>query len=146
MDLLERRGAVFESLETRFPQAGRPPPHARRLFCFFRDDLETKAVAVGRGEKAAPGHGAILYITSEFFWCWTSPHPPRLATKEMLVTAAGPQIQGAMLFVSHDRRYLDLVRCQSCAEADAGGDSNQYGGGYTEYLVRTWGIGSGLRG
>jgi len=52
----------------------------------------------------------------------------------MLVTAL-ENYEGAMLFVSHDRRFLAALSNRVLELTPDG--VHQYGGGYTEYVART---------
>ena len=66
-----------------------------------------------------------------------------LATKEMLIEALA-KYEGAMLFVSHDRRFLAALSNRVLELTPEGVHS--YGGGYTEYVARTGHEAPGLRG
>ena len=57
-----------------------------------------------------------------------------MATKEMLIQALS-QYEGAMLFVSHDRRFLAALSNRVLEVTPEG--VTKYGGGYTEYVART---------
>jgi ATPase subunit of ABC transporter with duplicated ATPase domains len=65
-----------------------------------------------------------------------------MATKEMLITALA-QYEGTMLFVSHDRHFLAALSNRVLELTPEG--AHQYGGGYTEYVVRTGHEAPGLR-
>ncbi len=56
-----------------------------------------------------------------------------MATKEMLIAALA-NYEGAMLFVSHDRRFLASLS-NRVLELTPDGVHN-YGGGYAEYVER----------
>jgi ATPase subunit of ABC transporter with duplicated ATPase domains len=66
-----------------------------------------------------------------------------LATKEMLITALG-NFEGAMLFVSHDRRFLAALSNRVLEVTPEG--VHKYDGGYTEYVARTGHEAPGLHG
>ncbi|HLM39256.1 MAG TPA: ABC transporter ATP-binding protein, partial [Microvirga sp.] len=65
-----------------------------------------------------------------------------MATKEMLVAALA-RYEGAMLFVSHDRRFLAALSNRLLELTPEG--VRQYGGGYTDYVARTGREAPGLR-
>jgi ATPase subunit of ABC transporter with duplicated ATPase domains len=66
-----------------------------------------------------------------------------MATKEMLITALAAY-EGAMLFVSHDRRFLAALSNRVLELTPEG--IHTYGGGYTEYVAHTGHEAPGLRG
>jgi ATPase subunit of ABC transporter with duplicated ATPase domains len=57
-----------------------------------------------------------------------------LMTKEMLIAALS-QYEGAMLFVSHDRRFLAALSNRVLELTPDG--VQRYDGGYSEYVART---------
>ncbi|HWK38078.1 MAG TPA: ABC transporter ATP-binding protein, partial [Hyphomicrobium sp.] len=57
-----------------------------------------------------------------------------MATKEMLIEALA-NYEGAMLLVSHDRRFLAALTNRVLELTPEG--PHAYGGGYTEYVERT---------
>jgi ATPase subunit of ABC transporter with duplicated ATPase domains len=57
-----------------------------------------------------------------------------LMTKEMLIAALS-QYEGAMLFVSHDRRFLAALSNRVLELTPDG--VHRYDGGYSEYVART---------
>jgi ATPase subunit of ABC transporter with duplicated ATPase domains len=66
-----------------------------------------------------------------------------MATKEMLVAALAAY-EGAMLFVSHDRRFLAALSNRVLEVTPDG--TREYGGGYTEYVASTGQEAPGLHG
>src|SRR5438045_5892390 len=65
-----------------------------------------------------------------------------IATKQMLIAALS-EYEGTMLFVSHDRRFLAALSNRVLELTPEG--IHQYGGGYSEYVARTWQEAPGLR-
>src|SRR5712672_3613514 len=144
MDLLDGERTVFESLEDAFPQAG--PGSLRTLagcFGFSGDDVEKKCRVLSGGEKARLVMAQMLYDPPNFLVLDEPTNHLDMATKEMLVTALS-QYEGAMLFVSHDRRFLGALSNRVLELTPEG--IHQYGGGYTEYVARTGHEAPGLRG
>jgi ATPase subunit of ABC transporter with duplicated ATPase domains len=66
-----------------------------------------------------------------------------MATKEMLIAALAAY-DGAMLFVSHDRRFLAALSNRVLELTPEG--THTYAGGYTEYVAHTGQEAPGLRG
>src|SRR5262249_17249214 len=128
MDLLDGERTVFEELEYAFPQAG--TGSLRTLagcFGFSGDDVEKRCRVLSGGEKARLVIAKMLYDPPNFLLL-------DVATKEMLIEALS-QYEGAMLLVSHDRRFLSALT-NRVLELTPDGVHN-YGGGYTEYVART---------
>src|SRR5258705_8463 len=135
MDLLEGERTVFESLEDAFPQAGQGSLRTLAgCFGFSGDDVEKKCRVLSGGEKARLVMAQMLYDPPNFLVLDEPTNHLDMATKEMLVTALS-QYEGAMLFVSHDRRFLAALFNRVLELTPEG--IHQYGGGYTEYVART---------
>jgi ATPase subunit of ABC transporter with duplicated ATPase domains len=60
-----------------------------------------------------------------------------------MLVAALARYEGAMLFVSHDRRFLAALSNRLLELTPEG--VRQYGGGYTDYVARTGREAPGLR-
>jgi ATPase subunit of ABC transporter with duplicated ATPase domains len=143
MDLLDGERTVFESLEDSFPQAGQGSLRTLAgCFGFSGDDVEKKCRVLSGGEKARLVMAQMLYDPPNFLVLDEPTNHLDMATKEMLVTALS-QYEGAMLFVSHDRRFLGALSNRVLELTPEG--IHQYGGGYTEYVVRTGQEAPGLR-
>ncbi len=135
MELLDGERNVFQSLEDSFPQAGQGSLRALAgAFGFSGDDVEKKCRVLSGGEKARLVMAKMLYDPPNFLVLDEPTNHLDMATKEMLITALS-QYEGAMLFVSHDRRFLAALS-NRVLELTPGGVHN-YGGGYTEYVART---------
>jgi ATPase subunit of ABC transporter with duplicated ATPase domains len=135
MELLDGDRTVFESLEASFPQAGQGSLRTLAgCFGFSGDDVEKKCRVLSGGEKARLVMAQMLYDPPNFLVLDEPTNHLDLATKEMLVAALA-SYEGAMLFVSHDRRFLAALSNRVLELTPEG--VHQYGGGYTEYVART---------
>jgi ATPase subunit of ABC transporter with duplicated ATPase domains len=143
MDLLDGERTVFQSLEDTFPQAGQGSLRTLAgCFGFSGDDVEKRCRVLSGGEKARLVMAQMLYDPPNFLVLDEPTNHLDMATKEMLVTALS-QYEGAMLFVSHDRRFLAALSNRVLELTPEG--IHQYGGGYTEYVARTGHEAPGLR-
>ena len=144
MELLDGERTVFQSLEDSFPQAGQGSLRALAgCFGFSGDDAEKKCRVLSGGEKARLVMAKMLYNPPNFLVLDEPTNHLDMATKEMLITALS-QYEGAMLFVSHDRRFLGALSNRVLELTPEG--IHQYGGGYTEYVARSGHEAPGLRG
>jgi ATPase subunit of ABC transporter with duplicated ATPase domains len=144
MDLLDGEHTVFESLEEAFPQAGQGSLRALAgCFGFSGDDVEKRCRVLSGGEKARLVMAKMLYDPPNFLVLDEPTNHLDMATKEMLIKALS-QYEGAMLFVSHDRRFLAALSNRVLELTPDG--VHRYGGGYTEYVARTGHEAPGLRG
>ncbi|MBL8565044.1 MAG: ABC-F family ATP-binding cassette domain-containing protein [Hyphomicrobiaceae bacterium] len=135
MDLLDGEQTVFQSLEHEFPQAGQGALRTLAgCFGFSGDDVEKKCRVLSGGEKARLVMAQMLFDPPNFLVLDEPTNHLDLMTKEMLITALS-QYEGAMLFVSHDRRFLAALSNRVLELTPEG--LHQYGGGYTEYVERT---------
>ena len=143
MDLLDGERTVFQSLEDSFPQAGQGSLRALAgCFGFSGDDVEKRCRVLSGGEKARLVMAKMLFDPPNFLVLDEPTNHMDLATKEMLITALS-QYEGAMLFVSHDRRFLAALSNRVLELTPEG--IHQYGGGYSEYVARTGQEAPGLR-
>jgi ATPase subunit of ABC transporter with duplicated ATPase domains len=143
MDLLDADRSVFQSLEDAFPQAGQGSLRSLAgCFGFSGDDVEKKCRVLSGGEKARLVMAKMLYDPPNFLVLDEPTNHLDLMTKEMLIIALS-QYEGAMLFVSHDRRFLAALSNRVLELTPAG--VHQYGGGYAEYVARTGHEAPGLR-
>jgi ATPase subunit of ABC transporter with duplicated ATPase domains len=135
MDLLDGDETVFESLDASFPQAGQGALRTLAgCFGFSGDDIEKPCRVLSGGEKARLVMAKMLFDPPNFLVLDEPTNHLDMATKEMLVAALA-EFEGTMLFVSHDRHFLGQL---SNRVLELTPDSvHQYGGGYTEYVVRT---------
>ncbi len=135
MEVLDGERTVFQSLEDRFPQANQGGLRTLAgCFGFSGDDVEKKCRVLSGGEKARLVMAQILFDPPNFLVLDEPTNHLDLATKEMLITALAAY-EGAMLFVSHDRRFLAALSNRVLELTPDGVHS--YGGGYTEYVART---------
>ncbi|MBU3890667.1 ABC-F family ATP-binding cassette domain-containing protein [Methylosinus sporium] len=135
MELLNGEHSVFEALEDAFPQAGQGALRTLAgCFGFSGDDVEKKCRVLSGGEKARLVMAKMLYDPPNFLVLDEPTNHLDLGTKEMLVEALAAY-EGAMLFVSHDRRFLAALSNRVLEVTPEG--VHQFGGGYTEYVART---------
>jgi len=143
MELLDGERTVFEELDHAFPQAGQGSLRALAgCFGFSGDDVEKRCRVLSGGEKARLVMAKMLYDPPNFLVLDEPTNHLDLATKEMLIAALG-NYEGTMLFVSHDRHFLGALSNRVLELTPEG--IHQYGGGYTEYVVRTGHEAPGLR-
>jgi ATPase subunit of ABC transporter with duplicated ATPase domains len=135
MELLEGDYTIFQSLETSFPQASQASLRTLAgCFGFSGDDIEKKCRVLSGGEKARLVMAKMLFDPPNFLILDEPTNHLDLATKEML-TSALENYEGAMLFVSHDRRFLATLSNRVLELTPEG--VHQYSGGYSEYVART---------
>lgn len=134
MELLDGDRTVFEELEYTFPQAGQGTLRTLAgCFGFSGDDAEKKCNFLSGGEKARLVMAKMLYDPPNFLVLDEPTNHLDLATKEMLIAALA-EYEGAMLFVSHDRRFLGALSNRVLELTPEG--VHKYDGGYTEYVAR----------
>ena len=144
MDLLDGDRSVFQSLEDAFPRAGQGSLRSLAgCFGFSGDDIEKKCRVLSGGEKARLVMAKMLYDPPNFLVLDEPTNHLDLMTKEMLITALS-QYEGAMLFVSHDRRFLAALSNRVLELTPEG--VHRYDGGYSEYVARTGHEAPGLHG
>ncbi len=144
MDLLQGDDTIFQSLEGSFPQASQASLRTLAgCFGFSGDDIEKRCRVLSGGEKARLVMAKMLFDPPNFLVLDEPTNHLDLATKEMLITALA-RYEGAMLFVSHDRRFLGALSNRVLEVTPEG--VHQYGGGYTEYVARTGHEAPGLHG
>jgi ATPase subunit of ABC transporter with duplicated ATPase domains len=135
MELLDGEHTVFQSLEDSFPLSGQGSLRALAgSFGFSGDDVEKKCRVLSGGEKARLVMAKMLFDPPNFLVLDEPTNHLDLFTKEMLITALS-QYEGAMLFVSHDRRFLAALSNRVLELTPDG--ICKYGGGYTEYVTST---------
>jgi len=143
MDLLDGDHSVFQSLERAFPQSGQGSLRSLAgCFGFSGDDIEKKCRVLSGGEKARLVMAKMLYDPPNFLVLDEPTNHLDLMTKEMLIAALS-QYEGAMLFVSHDRRFLAALSNRVLELTPDG--VHRYDGGYSEYVARTGHEAPGLR-
>jgi ATPase subunit of ABC transporter with duplicated ATPase domains len=144
MEVLDADRTVFQSLEDRFPQANQGALRTLAgCFGFSGDEVDKKCRVLSGGEKARLVMAQILFDPPNFLVLDEPTNHLDLATKEMLIAALS-SYDGAMLFVSHDRRFLAALSNRVLELTPDG--IHRYGGGYTEYVERTGQEAPGLHG
>jgi ATPase subunit of ABC transporter with duplicated ATPase domains len=101
---------------------------------FPRDDAEKRTDVLSGGEAARLIFCKLMLQKPNVLVLDEPTNHLDLMTKEMLIAALS-QYDGAMLFVSHDRRFLASLSNRVLEVTPEG--VHQYGGGYTEYVART---------
>jgi ATPase subunit of ABC transporter with duplicated ATPase domains len=143
MELLDPQRTVWDTLQDAFPRAS--VGSLRTLagcFGFSGDAIEKPCRVLSGGERARLVLATLLYDPPNLLVLDEPTNHLDLATREMLVTALSGY-EGAMLFVSHDRRFLGAL---SNRVLELGPDGVvPYGGGYHEYVARTGREAPGLR-
>jgi len=135
MDLLDGDDTVFETLDKSFPRAGQGPLRTLAgCFGFSGDDVEKTCRVLSGGEKARLVMAMMLFDPPNFLVLDEPTNHLDMATKEMLVAALA-EFEGTMLFVSHDRHFLAALSNRVLELTPEG--VHQFGGGYTEYVLRT---------
>ncbi|HLM40727.1 MAG TPA: ABC-F family ATP-binding cassette domain-containing protein [Microvirga sp.] len=143
MEVLDGDRTVFGFLEDAFPQAGQGSLRTLAgCFGFSGDDAEKKCRVLSGGEKVRLAMARMLYDPPNFLVLDEPTNHLDMATKEMLVAALS-RYEGAMLFVSRDRRFLAALSNRLLELTPDG--VRQYGGGYTDYVARTGQEAPGLR-
>ena len=144
MELLTGDRTVMETLEDAFPRAGQGSLRTLAgCFGFSGDEIEKRCRVLSGGEKARLVMATMLYDPPNFLVLDEPTNHLDMATKEMLVAALAAY-EGAMLFVSHDRRFLAALSNRVLEVSPQG--VREYGGGYTEYVASTGQEAPGLHG
>jgi ATPase subunit of ABC transporter with duplicated ATPase domains len=135
MDLLDDKQTVLESLQAAFPFStiGALKTLAG-AFGFSGDDVDKSCRVLSGGEKARLVLALMLYDPPNFLVLDEPTNHLDLFTKEMLVRALAG-FEGTLLFVSHDRQFLQAIS-NRVLELN-GNDVHAYGGGYKEYVLET---------
>ena len=136
MDLLDGERTVFQSLEdvVSAGRAGLAARAGRLLRLLRRRRREEMPGAVGRRE-GAPGDGEDAVRPAELPGAGRADQPSRHGDQGDADRGAVANIEGTMLFVSHDRHFLAALSNRVLELTPEG--IHQYGGGYTEYVART---------
>jgi ATPase subunit of ABC transporter with duplicated ATPase domains len=135
MDVLDGETSIFDTLQSRFPQAAQGSLRALAGgFGFSGDEIEKPCRVLSGGEKARLVMALMLFDPPNFLVLDEPTNHLDIGTKEMLIGALS-QYEGTMLFVSHDRHFLSALSNRVLELTPQG--VHQYGGGYTEYVART---------
>src|SRR5512138_398590 len=143
MELLAPERTVWETLQDAFPRAS--VGSLRTLagsFGFSGDAIEKACRVLSGGERARLVLATLLYDPPNLLVLDEPTNHLDLATKEMLITALAGY-EGAMLFVSHDRRFLGALSNRVLELGPEG--PLAYGGGYREYVASTGREAPGMR-
>jgi len=140
LDVLDPELTVIEQLQQDFPQDGLGSLRTLAgAFQFSGDDVDKSIRALSGGEKSRLAMARMLYNPPNFLVLDEPTNHLDLATKEMLVEAL-KEVEGTMIFVSHDRTFL---RGLSSRVLELGGESGRdrnphvYLGSYVEYVQKT---------
>jgi ATPase subunit of ABC transporter with duplicated ATPase domains len=143
MDILAPNETVIESLQRQFPMASLGiMKNLAAAFGFRGDDTEKPCRILSGGEKARLVLAGMLYDPPNFLVLDEPTNHLDMDTKRMLIDALS-NYEGTMVFVSHDRAFLDLVS-NRVLEVGAEG-VHLYPGGYHEYVTQTGYEAPGLR-
>jgi ATPase subunit of ABC transporter with duplicated ATPase domains len=143
MDILVPHETVIESLQRQFPMASLGiMKNLAGAFGFRGDDTEKPCRILSGGEKARLVLAGLLYDPPNFLVLDEPTNHLDMDTKRMLIDSLS-NYEGTMVFVSHDRAFLDLV---SNRVLEVGVDGvHLYPGGYHEYVTQTGYEAPGLR-
>jgi ATPase subunit of ABC transporter with duplicated ATPase domains len=140
LDLLQPDLTVEEQLQRDFPRESIGAlRNLAGAFQFSGDDIDKKIRSLSGGEKTRLVMARMLLDPPNFLVLDEPTNHLDLATKEMLLEALR-DLDGTMLFVSHDRAFL---RRLSNRVLELGGESGTdahahvYPGSYVEYVERT---------
>jgi ATPase subunit of ABC transporter with duplicated ATPase domains len=143
MELLDPAKTVWETLQDAFPRAS---VGSLRTLCgcfgFSGDEIEKSCRVLSGGEKARLVLARLLYEPPNFLVLDEPTNHLDMGTKEMLVRALSAY-DGAMLFVSHDRRFLDALSSRVLELTPEG--AIVYPGAYREYVAQSGHEAPGLR-
>jgi ATPase subunit of ABC transporter with duplicated ATPase domains len=144
MEVLDPSLSVWDTLRGKFPLAA--IGSLRTLagcFGFSGEDIEKPGRVLSGGEKARLVLACMLYDPPNFLVLDEPTNHLDLSTKEMMIRAL-KDFDGAMLLVSHDRRFLAALSNRVLELTPDG--THVYGGGYTEYVRASGHEAPGIRG
>jgi ATPase subunit of ABC transporter with duplicated ATPase domains len=143
LELLDPELTVFDQMQKDFPLENQGA--LRNLlgaFQFSGPDVEKPIRVLSGGEKSRLVLARMLFDPPNFLILDEPTNHLDLETKEMLVAALA-DIEGTMLFVSHDRTFLKGLSNRVLELRPGDGASVpalppfEYGGSYTEFVART---------
>ncbi len=144
MEILDGDKTVFDTLQGDFPTATQGTLRALAgCFGFPGDDVEKRVRVLSGGEKARLVLARMLFDPPNLLILDEPTNHLDVATKDLLVEALS-NFEGTMVFVSHDRRFLQALS-NRVLELVPGEGPKVYGGGYGEYVVATGREAPGLR-
>jgi len=132
MEVLEGERTVFQTLEDAFPQAGQAPLRALAgCFGFSGDEIEKKCRVLSGGEKARLVMALMLFDPPNLLVLDEPTNHLDLDSKEVLLEALA-DYGGTMVFVSHDRYFVDKLATKVVEVGN--GQALLYPGGYEDFL------------
>jgi len=137
LDVLDPDLTIIEQLQNDFPSDG--IGSLRTLagaFQFSGEDVDKRIRALSGGEKSRLAMARMLYNPPNFLVLDEPTNHLDLATKEMLVEAL-KDLEGTMIFVSHDRTFLRVLGSRVLelgGETGTDRDPRVYPGSYIEYV------------
>ncbi|MBZ2184697.1 MAG: ATP-binding cassette domain-containing protein [Bryobacter sp.] len=138
LDILEADLTVIEQLQKDFPKDS--IGSLRTLagaFQFSSEEADKKIRSLSGGEKSRLAIARMLYHPPNFLVLDEPTNHLDLATKEMLVEAL-KDFEGTMIFVSHDRMFLQGLASRVLEIGGESGEDRsprQYLGSYREYVA-----------
>ncbi|MCB9506709.1 MAG: ABC-F family ATP-binding cassette domain-containing protein [Myxococcales bacterium] len=132
MEVLDPDATVMETLESSFPHANTGTLRTlAAAFGFPGDDIQKRCRLLSGGERARLVMARLLFDPPNFLVLDEPTNHLDIATKEMLVRALAAY-EGTMLFVSHDRAFLQAVANRVL---ELGPDGPRvFEGGYRSYV------------
>ncbi len=144
MELLDGELTVFSTLQREFPTATQGTLRTLAgCFGFPGDDVDKSVRVLSGGEKARLVLAKMLFDPPNLLVLDEPTNHLDTMTKDLLVEVLS-QFDGTMIFVSHDRRFLQALSTR-VLELVPGGEPTIYGGGYSEYVTATGREAPGLR-
>jgi ATPase subunit of ABC transporter with duplicated ATPase domains len=143
MEQLDPEKTVWDTLLAHFPKASIGSLRSLAgCFGFSGEDVEKSCRVLSGGERARLILAVMLYDPPNFLVLDEPTNHLDLATKEMLLKALD-DYSGAMIFVSHDRRFLGALSNRVLELT--GEETRTFPGGYTEYVTLSGHEAPGIR-
>jgi len=143
MEVLDGDKTIFETLQGDFPTATQGTLRTLAgCFGFPGDDVEKRVRILSGGEKARLVLARMLFDPPNLLVLDEPTNHLDVTTKDLLVSALS-DFEGTMVFVSHDRRFLQALSTRVLELNPTG--PKVYGGGYGEYVVASGHEAPGLR-
>jgi ATPase subunit of ABC transporter with duplicated ATPase domains len=143
MEILDGDKTIFETLQGDFPTATQGTLRTLAgCFGFPGDDVEKRVRILSGGEKARLVLARMLFDPPNLLVLDEPTNHLDVTTKDLLVSTL-KDFEGTMIFVSHDRRFLQALSNRVLELNPAG--PKVYGGGYGEYVVASGHEAPGLR-
>jgi ATPase subunit of ABC transporter with duplicated ATPase domains len=143
MELLDPEHSVWDTLLAEHPRASIGSLRTLLgVFGFPGDDIQKPCRVLSGGEKARLVLAKMLYDPPNFLVLDEPTNHLDIDTKEMLIAALA-EYEGTMLFVSHDRHFLDALSNRVLELTPEG--AIVYPGAYREYVAQSGHEAPGLR-